>query len=618
MSSKQLAKYVVALEAQTAKYQKGLDDARRKLSGFQKKQSVDLRKIAKGFAVVGAAAAAVGGAFAKLANDGLKLGDDAAKTASKLGLTVTALEGLRFAAQQSGVAQGELDAALQRSTRGIAQAAQGSGEASDALKRLGLDAQKLATQTPDQNMKDLAEAFEGVGTESERVRLAFKIFGAGGVGLVNTLKGGREALEAYERESAKFGLTLTRTQVEGVEKATDAQGRFASSLRGLRLQLGATLAPAFEKTADALASLISKFTQAIPKLADFASGILGIKRAVDSLTLQAVEIEMERLQETSQQLAAAYELVESRSRTLRDGTQTEATQLAQLATRIKEVQDRYEELGRRRAAIANGDEQAPGGGGLLDEEGGGGKLRGVNLSDQMKAVIKELEDAQKEADSVFRRTRTDVENYVQAIQNAQALLIRGLIDQDTFDRWVALHAESFDQIAQEAEETYDMIGEFAKQAARNMQSAFADFLFDPFSNGLSGMLKGFRDTLRRMVAEAASQQILTALFGTLGGSSNAFLSSIGKAFGGARASGGPVSAGKAYLVGEKGPELMVPGAGTIVPNHALGGSMTININAEDPGAEGRIRTMIEREMIPQIVNMAQARTIGALSRPSFA
>jgi hypothetical protein len=39
-----------------------------------------------------------------------------------------------------------------------------------------------------------------------------------------------------------------------------------------------------------------------------------------------------------------------------------------------------------------------------------------------------------------------------------------------------------------------------------------------------------------------------------------------------RATGGPVGAGQAYLVGERGPEVFVPAqSGTIIPNHALGG-----------------------------------------------
>jgi vacuolar-type H+-ATPase subunit E/Vma4 len=44
-----------------------------------------------------------------------------------------------------------------------------------------------------------------------------------------------------------------------------------------------------------------------------------------------------------------------------------------------------------------------------------------------------------------------------------------------------------------------------------------------------------------------------------------------------RASGGPVLANTSYMVGENGPELFNPGStsGTIIPNHALGGSETV-------------------------------------------
>jgi hypothetical protein len=51
-----------------------------------------------------------------------------------------------------------------------------------------------------------------------------------------------------------------------------------------------------------------------------------------------------------------------------------------------------------------------------------------------------------------------------------------------------------------------------------------------------------------------------------------------------RAAGGPVSTGKPYLVGERGPEIMVPsGSGTIIPNNKIGESngdvsVTVNIN----------------------------------------
>lgn len=55
-----------------------------------------------------------------------------------------------------------------------------------------------------------------------------------------------------------------------------------------------------------------------------------------------------------------------------------------------------------------------------------------------------------------------------------------------------------------------------------------------------------------------------------------------------RANGGPVSAGSPYVVGERGPELFVPGrSGTIVPNDKMGGNSvqvgSINISVENTG-----------------------------------
>jgi len=70
---------------------------------------------------------------------------------------------------------------------------------------------------------------------------------------------------------------------------------------------------------------------------------------------------------------------------------------------------------------------------------------------------------------------------------------------------------------------------------------------------------------------------------------NAGLSNIpglGKIFG--KAAGGPVTGGSPYVVGEKGPELFVPGtSGNIVPNHAMGGTnVVVNVDASGSSVEG--------------------------------
>jgi phage-related minor tail protein len=71
---------------------------------------------------------------------------------------------------------------------------------------------------------------------------------------------------------------------------------------------------------------------------------------------------------------------------------------------------------------------------------------------------------------------------------------------------------------------------------------------------------------------------------------------------GARASGGPVDAGGAYLVGEQGPELFVPSSnGSIAPNGAPARpAITLNVQARDAQSflksETQIAAMMSRAL----------------------
>lgn len=100
------------------------------------------------------------------------------------------------------------------------------------------------------------------------------------------------------------------------------------------------------------------------------------------------------------------------------------------------------------------------------------------------------------------------------------------------------------------------------------------------------------------VLEPLTRQIRAAFAGGSGGGGG-WLDTIGgwlgSLWGGQRAAGGPVSRGRAYLVGERGPELFMPRAGgDIVPSHKLGRGDTYNIDARgaDPAGLARLETLI--------------------------
>ena len=109
------------------------------------------------------------------------------------------------------------------------------------------------------------------------------------------------------------------------------------------------------------------------------------------------------------------------------------------------------------------------------------------------------------------------------------------------------------------------------------QDFFRDEMKGLFTDVVSGAksakdaINSFFDSLRMRAIEALAERLMDQLFGqsgtTDGGmAGGGWASFIGGLFGGARAAGGPVQAGKAYLVGEQGPELIRPmGAGMVVP-----------------------------------------------------
>ncbi|MBX9803660.1 MAG: phage tail tape measure protein, partial [Caulobacteraceae bacterium] len=78
------------------------------------------------------------------------------------------------------------------------------------------------------------------------------------------------------------------------------------------------------------------------------------------------------------------------------------------------------------------------------------------------------------------------------------------------------------------------------------------------------------------------------------------------AFAGARADGGAVLGGGAYLVGERGPEVFRPGgAGVIEP--VGGGGITVNVRV-DGGAPGLMRSEAQiAQMLARAVSLGARR-----------
>ena len=248
-------------------------------------------KIGLAFATAGAAAAA---ALTKMQMSNI---DSLAKTADKIGVTTEALGGLRHAAELTGVGSDTLDMAMQRLTRRVSEAANGTGEAKNALIELGINAANLEKLPLDVQMEVIADAMGDVKSQSDKVRLAMRLFDSEGVSLVNTLASGSTGLQQMAKEADTLGITVSRVDAAKIEMANDAVTKSKGVFTGLGNQLATAFSPIIQgistdfyqaaldtegfgnigqDVADALVSGFGKFLDTVQMV---EHGILSIKLA---------------------------------------------------------------------------------------------------------------------------------------------------------------------------------------------------------------------------------------------------------------------------------------------------------------------------------------------------
>ncbi len=240
-----------------------------------------------------------------LSNSTATAGDNAAKTADKLGIQIGALQELRYAAERSGVSASMFDNSLQRMTRRLSEAALGSGEAAKALEELGLDAGAVASMSPDEALSFLSDELLAVGNQSDRVRLAFQLFGREGVGMVNMLKDGSKGLRQLRRDARATGNVLSDQSARDAEAFKDALQDAEYGIAGFKNTIGAALMPVVTdlfkqfsgwmrknraQVIDFSNRLATGFRKAVPIIGKVVSGVQVMAGKIGTLIGKAAEL----------------------------------------------------------------------------------------------------------------------------------------------------------------------------------------------------------------------------------------------------------------------------------------------------------------------------------------
>jgi hypothetical protein len=234
------------------------------------------------------------------------------------------------------------------------------------------------------------------------------------------------------------------------------------------------------------------------------------------------------------------------------------------------------------------------------------------VADRMRALQAERAEIQKAADDarvtneILSQSHAFIQEDVQRrLMAAVKLLEAGKI---TVDDYTKYQDAQLDRLKDKTKEVTSEIQTFWKAAGEGIQGDLQSFIFDFAQGKLSNLVSSVKTTLDRIVAQILAAKLATALFGSdfakgnvggLVGQAGGFLAGL---FGGFRAAGGPVQAGRAYVVGERRAELFVPStSGRILPDAgAVGASagpvVNLSVTAMDSQSVIQAIAGVKREV----------------------
>lgn len=561
----QTAKVILTAENRTATAIKAVEGS---LKGLQQNASAVGSAMKTMFGAIGLTAGI------SMVKDMAKMGEELSRLSASSGIAASTLSELQYAAEKSNVPFESLANAIGKMNKSIGEAQSGSKTANGALAALGVSMEQLKKLSPEQQFVLLVGQLGKLKTESEMASVGADIFSKSVADIIPLAKQGAGSIKTMMEQGKALGLTLSEIQISDLADVDDQIDAMSASWRTFSGTLAQYVVPALKTlnffmtggfdSADALNNQILRLQKSRNLMATM------LKTAADPGNLKA------QLAETDKQLAA-LELRQQKLLGVGVGGMTPAGAAGGDAPGAKVA---------AAAAAAAAAEK-------LAKQAEAAQLASNNALDSSNQMREQW----------LKSTETDLQKAQRAMQDFENTLIDlvaggDLTSEEAKFRWLAYLDEVLPEVQVKmkklgtaTEETSSLMTSIAEQAGRNMQDAFAQFLFDPFKGGLSGMLKGFITTVRQMIAQAASAAILKQFFGwmsNLGGGfgtiGTALLAGMGKAI------GGPVMNNRAYMVGERGPEMFVPSSGgSIVPNNKMGGGMTIapvyNVDARGATAD---------------------------------
>jgi len=614
-----LATLSIDLVAQLASLQQGLDKAGR----LAEKQAQQIESSFSGMKVAAAGiGAALAGAFSvagvvsfvRATVDGLDRLND---LSDATGASIENLSALEDIAARTGTSMDTVADAVVKLNKTLADASKPGSDAANALAALGLNAEALKRLDPAEALRQVSVALAGFADNGNKARLVQELFGKSVQQVAPLLKDLAEAGQlnaTVTTEQAKAAEAFNKQLFAMGKNAVDVAREVSGPLIGALNKFFQELANARTAYGSLTAGVVDNFR--FGGTGNINGDLLKAAREIAQINTTIANADAGKTKPlfTDQRKALVEErdLLEKRSAFLRLQQQMEGAGggrgvvnpglpgLPGVAAPAPPPPARLRpDAPKPKAFISNsfnqddinalqalGDtdvakirelESALTGLFTLQREtrGDAGVVAAIaKVRAELEAFSPEAKaaaEAKRQLDAILAQTPSaKLDVVLSDVRLLNQELKEGRID---VELWAEAVRVSTAKLPEAVQEPLEKINEFTRQAASNIQDALGDSLLSAFDGNAGRVEDIWKNMLKRLVAQAAAAQLGKALLGDSYGTTGQIGGGIGElfkffsSFGGARADGGPVQAGRPYLVGERGPEIVVPrSAGTVLPN----------------------------------------------------